>query len=132
MKVMLQQDQRLMNAASKADEIAFRIRIGDTVNDHQTQHCSVRPRGRRIEEHFSIMRALSHPEVLLLSRRRFLQAGSAAAAAIPTLAYAGKSVQALPPAIAKLKPLAGEATPISLEERRERQTKARGLMQENS
>jgi len=68
----------------------------------------------------------------LLSRRRFLQAGSAAAAAIPSLAYAGKSDQALPPAIAKLKPLAGEATPISLEERRERQTKARRLRQENS
>jgi Xaa-Pro dipeptidase len=70
----------------------------------------------------------------LLSRRRFLQTGSIAAAAstaLPSLARAGEADKALPPAIAKLKSLRSQATPISLEERRARQAKARQLMQEN-
>jgi len=71
----------------------------------------------------------------LLSRRRFLQTGSVAAAAsatLPTLAHAGEGDKALPPAIAEVKSLHGEATPISLDERRERLEKARRLMRENN
>ncbi len=68
----------------------------------------------------------------MLSRRRFLQTGSVAAAALPALAYARKSETPLPPAIAKLKSLSSEAIPISVEERRERQSKARRLMQESN
>jgi Xaa-Pro dipeptidase len=76
-----------------------------------------------------------YPEVPLLSRRRFLQTGSVAAAvsaALPTLAHAGGTGKTIPPAIAKLKSLHNEATPISVDERRERQNKARRLMQENN
>jgi len=73
----------------------------------------------------------------LLSRRRFLQSGSAAAAisaVLPVAAHAKEKDEdkALPPPIAQLKSLHGEATPISLDERRERQEKARKLMRENS
>ena len=71
----------------------------------------------------------------MLSRRRFLKTGSltaAVSAALPTLAHAGETAKALPPAIAKLKSLRSEATPISVDERRERQGKARRLMQENN
>lgn len=70
----------------------------------------------------------------MLSRRRFLQTGSvaaAASAALPTLAHAGKTDKSLPRAIAQLKSLRSEATPISLDERRERQARARRLMEEN-
>ncbi len=70
----------------------------------------------------------------MFSRRRFLQAGSvavAANAALPTLARAGERDTGLPPVIAQLKSLHGEATPISLDERRERQEKARRLIREN-
>jgi Xaa-Pro dipeptidase len=70
----------------------------------------------------------------LLSRRRFLQTGSVAAATatLPTLAHAGEADKAIPPAVAQLKSLRSEATPISVEERVERQAKARRLMQENN
>jgi len=73
----------------------------------------------------------------LLSRRRFLQSGSAAAAisaALPVAAQAKEKDEdkALPPPIAQLKSLHAEATPISVDERRERQEKARKLMRENS
>jgi Xaa-Pro dipeptidase len=71
----------------------------------------------------------------LLSRRRFLQTGSVAAAAtatLPALAYAGRGERPLPPAITQLKSLHGEALPISLSERRDRQEKARQLMRENN
>jgi Xaa-Pro dipeptidase len=71
----------------------------------------------------------------LLSRRRFLQTGSvaaAASAALPTLGRAAEKDKALPSAIAQLKSLHGEATPISIDERRQRQDKARRLMQENN
>ena len=70
----------------------------------------------------------------MFSRRRFLQAGSvavAANAALPTLARAGERDTVLPPVIAQLKSLHSEATPISLDERRERQEKARRLIREN-
>jgi Xaa-Pro dipeptidase len=68
----------------------------------------------------------------LFSRRTFLQTSSVAVAVLPTLAYAGESQKALPPAIAKLTSLHGEAMPISVDERRARQAKARRLMQENN
>lgn len=71
----------------------------------------------------------------MLSRRRFLQAGSLAAAAgtaLPSLARAAECDKALPPAIALLRSLRGEALPISVEERRDRQEKARKLMRENN
>lgn len=71
----------------------------------------------------------------MLSRRRFLQAGSLAAAAgtaLPTLARAAECDKALPPAIALLRSLGGEVLPISVEERRDRQEKARKLMRENN
>jgi Xaa-Pro dipeptidase len=71
----------------------------------------------------------------LLSRRRFLQTGSvaaAASAALPSLARARERDKSLPAAIVQLKSLHGEATPIPLDERRERQEKARKLMQENN
>ena len=67
--------------------------------------------------------------------RRFLQTTSiaaAASAALPTLAHAGEGDKSLPPVIAQLKSLRGEATAISVDERRERQAKARRLMQENN
>jgi Xaa-Pro dipeptidase len=71
----------------------------------------------------------------LLSRRRFLQTGTVAAAAtaaLPPLALAAKDNKSLPSAIARLKSLSGEAVAISLDERRERQEKARKLMRENN
>ena len=71
----------------------------------------------------------------MFSRRRFLKAGSLAATAsavLPTLAGAAENNQALPPAIAALRTLRGEAKPITVEERTERQEKARRLMAENN
>jgi len=73
----------------------------------------------------------------LISRRRFLQSGSAAAAisaTLPVAAHAKEKEQdkTLPAPIAQLKSLHAEATPISLDERRGRQEKARTLMRENS
>src|SRR5260370_31987659 len=71
----------------------------------------------------------------VLSRRRFLQTGSLAAGAsiaLPTLAHAAEGDQSLPPAIAALRTLRGEAKPITVEERAGRQEKARRLMRENN
>ena len=70
----------------------------------------------------------------MLSRRRFLQTGSVAAATatLPTLAQGAEGDKPLPPAVAQLKSLHEEATPISLDERRTRQEKARKLMRENN
>jgi Xaa-Pro dipeptidase len=68
----------------------------------------------------------------MFSRRRFLQSSSLAAGlsvALPNLAHAAES---LPPAIAALQTRRGEAHPITVEERAERQEKARRLMAENS
>ena len=70
----------------------------------------------------------------MLSRRRFLQTSTVAAAAstaLPAFAHADTADKALPPAIAKLKSLHGEATPVSIEERGQRQERARKLMQES-
>ena len=70
------------------------------------------------------------------SRRRFLQTGSLAAGlslASPALsASAAQCDQSLPPAIAALASLRGEAKPITIEERAARQENARRLMRENS
>jgi Xaa-Pro dipeptidase len=71
----------------------------------------------------------------LFSRRRFLKTGSLAAgvsAVLPKLAGASETDQQLPPPIAALKTLRAEAKPIGLEERSQRQEKARQLMRENS
>jgi Xaa-Pro dipeptidase len=68
----------------------------------------------------------------MFSRRRFLQSGSLAAGlsvALPNLAHAAES---LPPAIAALQTRRGEAHPITIAERAERQEKARRLMAENN
>jgi Xaa-Pro dipeptidase len=71
----------------------------------------------------------------MVSRRRFLQTGSLAASlgvALPTLAQGTEVDKSLPPAIAALRTLRGEAKPITVEERAERQEKARRLMRENN
>jgi Xaa-Pro dipeptidase len=71
----------------------------------------------------------------MISRRRFLQTGSLAAgvsAVLPTLAHAAEADKSLPPAIAALRTLRGEAKPITIEERAARQEKARRLMRENN
>jgi Xaa-Pro dipeptidase len=71
----------------------------------------------------------------MVSRRRFLKTGSLAAGvslALPTLAQPAESDRPLPPVIAGLQTLRGEATPITVEERAERQERARQLMRENN
>ncbi|MGA3090685.1 MAG: Xaa-Pro peptidase family protein [Terriglobales bacterium] len=68
----------------------------------------------------------------MVSRRRFLQTGSLAvgvSAAVPALARVAGTDP--PPAIAALRPLGGEAKPISTEERGARQEKARQLMRQS-
>jgi Xaa-Pro dipeptidase len=74
-------------------------------------------------------------EATLLSRRRFLQTGSIAAGAglaLPTLAHSVECEKDLPPAIAALQTRHAEAKPITIEERSQRQEKARRLMRENN
>jgi len=71
----------------------------------------------------------------MISRRRFLQTGSLAAGAsvaLTSLAHAAEADKSLPPAIAALRTLRGEATPITIEERAGRQEKARRLMRETN
>ena len=70
----------------------------------------------------------------MLSRRHFLQSGSLAVGAttLPVLAHAAEADRSLPPAIAALRTLRGEAKPITVEERAGRQEKARRLMRENN
>jgi Xaa-Pro dipeptidase len=72
----------------------------------------------------------------MISRRRFLQAGGASSAIVASssLALAGAKPDdsSLPPSIAQLKSRKNEAVPISLEERRQRQERARKLMSDNS
>jgi Xaa-Pro dipeptidase len=71
----------------------------------------------------------------MISRRRFLQTGSVAAGvsvALPTLAQGAEPDKSLPPTIAALRTLRGEAKPITIEERAGRQEKARQLMRENN
>jgi Xaa-Pro dipeptidase len=76
----------------------------------------------------------------MISRRRFLELGGVATgvAALPHPLMASgairdeKSSSTLPPSLARLKSRKTEATPITLEERRERQEHARRLMSENA
>jgi Xaa-Pro dipeptidase len=75
----------------------------------------------------------------MISRRRFLEVGGATAgvslALNPLLASAGAEKSAdssLPPSLARLKSRKSEATPITREERQERQDHARKLMSENA
>lgn len=71
----------------------------------------------------------------MVSRRRFLQTGSLAAGvsvALPRLAPVSEVDKAPPPAIAALQTLREEAKPFTVEERAERQAKARSLMRENN
>ncbi len=74
----------------------------------------------------------------MISRRRFLKAGGVTAAtAVASRSLASKAAaqetdSSLPPSLAKLKSRKSEATPISREERHERQQRARQLMTENA
>jgi Xaa-Pro dipeptidase len=71
----------------------------------------------------------------MISRRRFLEAGSLAAgiAASRSLAVAGAADDSpLPPSLAQLKSRKNEATPITKDEREARQEHARQLMHENA
>ena len=70
----------------------------------------------------------------MLSRRTFLRAGTIAAglASQPLLlAHAEENCAPLPPSIANLKSMKDQAKPITTDERRERQNKARELMAAN-
>jgi len=72
----------------------------------------------------------------MISRRRFLEvggitAGMAASRGLVTAAAAQEADASLPPSLAKLQSRKSEATPISREERHERQERARQLMSEN-
>jgi Xaa-Pro dipeptidase len=74
----------------------------------------------------------------MISRRRFLEvsgvtAGMAAAScSLVNAASAQDADASLPPSLAKLTSRKSEATPISLEERHQRQERARQLMSENA
>src|SRR5438046_9967336 len=70
----------------------------------------------------------------MLSRRRFIQAGAmASGAALATHpAFAEEKCAPLPPSIAGLKSMKDQATPITRDERRDREEKARRLMQANN
>jgi Xaa-Pro aminopeptidase len=70
----------------------------------------------------------------MISRRRFLQAGTIAGAALgafPLAAGVDEPCASLPPSIASLKSMKDQASPITKEERGQRQEKARRLMEEN-
>lgn len=68
----------------------------------------------------------------MISRRRFVQFGTIAAAALRStpLVAADQPCAPLPPSIANLKSMKDQATPITTEERAARQEKARRLMAE--
>jgi Xaa-Pro dipeptidase len=74
----------------------------------------------------------------MISRRRFLEVSSVTAGMAVTssslldAAAAQEADASLPPSLAKLKSRKDEATPISLEERHQRQDRARQLMSENA
>lgn len=72
--------------------------------------------------------------MLSFSRRRFLQSGSIAgvAAALPAAAHSAADDKPLPPAIAALHSRRAEAKPITIEERAQRQERARQLMRDNN
>lgn len=71
----------------------------------------------------------------MLSRRRFLQAGTLTAgsslAALPPSLSAEEKCAPLPPSIASLKSMKDQANPITVEERTGRQEKAQQLMKAN-
>lgn len=73
----------------------------------------------------------------MISRRRFLEVGSVTAGAaiaaqslVAPAATGAADDRSLPPSIARLKSRKNEATPITVEERRQRQEQARKLMSE--
>ncbi len=71
----------------------------------------------------------------MISRRRFLQTGSlvlGANAVVPAVSETSESAKPLPPSIAALRSMREQAKPITVEERRSRQERARQLMRENS
>ncbi len=71
----------------------------------------------------------------MFSRRRFLQSGSIAAGigvALPALAHSVATENDKPPAIAALQSRRAEAKPITVEERAQRQDRARQLMRDNN
>jgi Xaa-Pro dipeptidase len=71
----------------------------------------------------------------MISRRDFVQLGSMSGAVLGVSSFAhggvGDSQSALPPSISALKSMKELAKPITLDERRERQEKARRLMESN-
>jgi Xaa-Pro dipeptidase len=70
----------------------------------------------------------------MISRRHFVQLGSMSGAVLGVSSIAGgveESHPALPPSISALKSMKEQAKPITLDERRERQEKARHLMESN-
>jgi Xaa-Pro dipeptidase len=74
----------------------------------------------------------------MISRRRFLEVSSvtagmaAASCSLVNAAAAQEAETSLPPSLAKLTSRKSEATPISLEERHQRQERARQLMSDNA
>ena len=72
----------------------------------------------------------------MTSRRTFLQSGAAVAGAVLTpnafaMVNGPSERSALPPALANLKSMKDQARPITLDERKQRQEKARALMEAN-
>jgi Xaa-Pro dipeptidase len=70
----------------------------------------------------------------MISRRHFVQLGSMSGAVLGVSSLAGgveESHSALPPSISALKSMKEQAKPITVEERRARQEKARHLMESN-
>ena len=71
----------------------------------------------------------------MISRRHFVQLGSMSGAVLGVSSFAqggvGESQSALPPSISALKSMKEQAKPITLDERRERQERARHLMESN-
>ena len=71
----------------------------------------------------------------MISRRRFMEVGGLTAAIAATshsLPAVAADQASLPPSLAKLKSRKREATPITVDERHERQERARTLMSENA
>ena len=70
----------------------------------------------------------------MITRRRFLEAGGVSAGVALGAPWNGAMAATEPevaPAIARLKSRRGEATPVSKDEREQRQDRARGLMRQN-
>jgi Xaa-Pro dipeptidase len=75
---------------------------------------------------------MSNSGGFMFSRRRFLQLSTiAAGTTLATRPAAAEEARPLPPSIASLKSMKDQAKPITREERRERQDKARRLMEAN-